>query len=259
MHLHPDRLPAGPSTGRPPGEPGGRRVHRLLRSLPLFDGLLGPDDEALFDDAGVVSLAAGAVVFEAGQPAQTLYVIVQGRVRLQVGPGVAMRTVAMLERGETVGLAALLPDDLYTLTAAAADEVLLVGLPGATIRRTIERHPVVAVRLIAEMGAKLARIIRELGGAPPRTARARVARMLLELNRTTVDDGSELAYDEPKRVIAARLAMTPETLSRELNALAALGLIESRRTRVRVLDATGLARAAADATGGGAGVNGGPA
>ena len=246
MHLHRDRLPVVPSAGRPPGEPAGRRVHRLLRPLPLFDGVLGHDDEGPFDDGFVVSQAAGTAVFEAGQPARALYVIVQGRVHLQVGSGAAIRTVATLERGDSVGLAALLLDDLYPLTATAADDALLVGLPTETIRRTIERHPVVAARLIGDMGAKLARIIRELGGAARRTARARVARMLLELNRTLTDDGADLCYDEPKRKIAARLAMTPETLSRELNALAAQGLIESRRTRVRVLDAPGLARAAAD-------------
>ena len=40
--------------------------------------------------------------------------------------------------------------------------------------------------------------------------------------------------------------MTPETLSRELHALAELGTIESRRTRFRVLDAAALANAAED-------------
>ena len=110
----------------------------------------------------------------------------------------------------------------------------------------LARHPAIGARLVGDMGAKLARFVRDIGGFTQRTARARVARLLYDLHRDAAD-GAEIAFGEPKRMIASRLAMTPETLSRELHALAAAGLIDSRRTRFRVLDEAGLARAAEDA------------
>lgn len=230
----------------PSDETPALRALRLLRPLPLFDGALGEDAEPAFAEAVVVSAPAGTVLFEAGQPGSMLYVVVSGRVRLMLGHGPSTRVLAVMGRGDTIGLAALLRGDLYPVTAVVAEDALLVGLPAESVQRAMLERPAIAARLVADMGAKLARFVRDIGGFTQRTARARVARMLFDLHRSAGGDEGELAYGEPKRAIASRLAMTPETLSRELHALAEQGLIDSRRTRFRVLDAAGLARAAED-------------
>jgi CRP-like cAMP-binding protein len=249
MHARLDRgriaAPA-PKTAPVPGESNGRRATRLLRQLPLFEGVLSESTEAPFDPAQVMTAATGTVLFEAGQPAAVVYVIVCGQVRLLLGEGPLARVLAVMGRGDTIGLAALLREDRYPVTAVVAQDALLVGLPEAALRRMMSEHPGIAARLVGDMGAKLARFVRDVGGFTQRSARARVARLLQDLHRTGVTEAGEVAYTEPKRVIALRLAMTPETLSRELHVLAAQGLIESRRTWFRVLDVAGLARAADD-------------
>jgi len=251
MHVHLERArPAGSAVTavEPDRESGARRAIRLLSHLPLFEGVLAADAVGPFVDAAVRQAPAGTVLFEAGQPADTLYVVILGRVRLLLGRGPGARVLAAMGRGDTIGLAALLRGDLYPVTATVVEDAVLVALPAADIQRAIADHPTIAARLIGDMGAKLARFVRDIGGFTQRTAKARVARMLLDLSRDAPDDdGTGIAFTEPKRAIASRLAMTPETLSRELHALAAQGLIESRRTRFRVLDADGLARAGEDA------------
>jgi CRP-like cAMP-binding protein len=248
MHAQIDRdgspvTPAG-RAGEAVGESPGLRVARLLRHLPLFDGAVDDTAEAQLGDASVLPASAGTVLFRAGEAASVLYVVVYGRVRLSVANGASPRVFATMARGDTIGLAALLRDDVYPVTAAVLEDALLVALPAVTVRCLMADHPRIAARLVGDMGAKLARFVRDIGGFTQRSARARVARMLCELHRTAPPGASELSYDEPKRAIASRLAMTPETLSRELHALTEQGLIESRRTRVRVLDPDGLARAA---------------
>lgn len=223
-----------------------RRVARLLRPLPLFEGVT-LDDDAPLDGAFVRSCTAGTVLFTAGEPAESLYVVVLGRVRLVLGADPDGRALAVLGRGDTIGMAALLRGDLYPATAVVVEDALLVGLPAATLRRLTMERPAIAARLVGDISAKLARFVRDIGGFSARSARARVARLLCDLRRDAQGGTDELAFGEPKRVIAQRLAMTPETLSRELHALAAGGLIESRRTRFRVLDAQALERAATDA------------
>jgi CRP-like cAMP-binding protein len=215
---------------------------RLLSHLALFEGVLSGQDVGPFADASVRRAPAGAVLFEAGQPAVTLYVIVLGRVGLTPGRAPGAREFAVMGRGDTIGLAALLRGDLYPVTATVVEDATLVALPAAGIQRAMREHPTVAARLIGDMGAKLARFVRDIGGFTQCTARGRVARLLLDLAREAGEAGGEVAFTEPKRAIASRLAMTPETLSRELHALASLGLIDSRRTRFRVLDVAGLVR-----------------
>jgi CRP-like cAMP-binding protein len=250
MHLDLERgrpaAASSPRAAQSAAETHGSRAARLLRHLPLFEGTVAEGSDGPFADASVVTAATGTMLFEAGEPASVLYVVVYGRVRLMLGRGASARVLAVMGRGDTIGLAALLRGDLYPVTAVVAEDALLVGLPAATVQRMMAEHPTVAARLVGDMGAKLARFVRDIGGFTQRSARARVARMLTELHRAGGAAEAEVTFHEPKRAIASRLAMTPETLSRELHALAALGVIESRRTRFRVLDADGLARAAED-------------
>jgi CRP-like cAMP-binding protein len=251
MHAETDRIPGTatlPLRDASVGGPAGRaRAVALLRQLPLFDGVIAPSLEDAFAGADVVSHAAGSVLFEAGQPADALYVVVCGRVRLMLGSGPSTRVLAVMGRGDTIGLAALLRGDLYPVTAVAVDETMLVSLPAATVRHLMEEQPRVAARLVGDMGAKLARFVRDIGGFTQRSARARVARLLCDLHRDARVGGEPVVFAEPKRAIASRLAMTPETLSRELHALAELRMIESRRTSFKVLDVAALERAAEDA------------
>jgi CRP-like cAMP-binding protein len=251
MHLSLDR--AGTPVAAPPlaaqsvGDRQQAHAVRLLRLLPLFEGVLSTEAETAFADATVLTRDAGTVLFEVGMPAETLYVVAVGRIRLSFGGGPdtgGSRLLGVLGRGDTIGLAALLRGDLYPVTAVVVDDALLVSLPAACVQRLMVDHPMIAARLVGDMGAKLARFVRDIGGFTQGTARARVARLLLDLAREADEAGAEVAFIESKRAIASRLAMTPETLSRELHALVESGLIESRRTRFRVLDAAGLARAA---------------
>jgi CRP-like cAMP-binding protein len=228
----------------------GERAARLLATLSLFDGALPLDARAAFVDATVLSRPAGTVLFEAGQPAEVLYVIVFGKVRLKLGSEPGSRVLAVLGRGDTIGLAALLRGDLYPVSAAVVEDAMLVGLPASCVQRLMAEYPVIAARLVGDLGAKLARFVRDIGGFTQRSARARVARLLIDLHRGATSDAEReagVSFVESKRTIASRLAMTPETLSRELHALAEQGLIESRRTRFRVLDEAGLERSADEA------------
>jgi CRP/FNR family transcriptional regulator, dissimilatory nitrate respiration regulator len=255
MHVSVDRagIP-GAAPGLAAQAVGERRqahVMRLLRQLPLFEGVLPAEAETAFSDAAVLTCGPGTVLFEAGMPAETLYVVVVGRIRLSFGGGRdtgGSRLLGVLGSGDTIGLAALLRGELYAVTAVVVDDALLVALPVACVQRLMDEQPAIAARLVGDMGAKLARFVRDVGGFAQRSARARVARLLDDLHRSVGAgaDAAEISFGEPKRLIASRLAMTPETLSRELHALAESGLIESRRTRFRVLDAAGLTRAAED-------------
>lgn len=255
MHLSLDRagLPgaAPPLAVQAAGDRQQAHAVRLLRQLPLFDGVLPATADAAFADATVLTCAAGTVLFEAGTPAETLYLVAIGRVRLTFGGAPdtgGSRQLGVLGRGDTIGQAALLKGDLYPVSAVVVDDALLVALPAACVQRLMVDHPAIAARLVGDMGVKLARYVRDIGGFSQRSARARVARLLSDLHRSAgqTTEAVDISFGEPKREIASRLAMTPETLSRELHALAESGCIESRRTRFRVLDAAGLARAADD-------------
>jgi len=216
----------------------------LLGHLPLFEGVRADELERAVVGATVLRPRAGERLFAAGDRADALYVVVSGRVRLHLGLHAHDRVIAVMGRGDCIGLAVLLDDSHYPVSAQVGEDSVVVRIDAATVLETLMAHPLVSVRLIRDMGAKLASFVRDIGGYTQQTARGRVAGMLVDLHRRDDSHSGTITFGEPKRLIASRLAMTPETLSRELHALAELGLIESERTAFRVLDLPALERAA---------------
>jgi CRP-like cAMP-binding protein len=67
-----------------------------------------------------------------------------------------------------------------------------------------------------------------------------VASYLSQLHAEGEGGGDELTLPAAKNVIASRLSIQPETLSRSLSALSAKGLIAVDGVKIRVLDVDGL-------------------
>jgi CRP-like cAMP-binding protein len=113
----------------------------------LLQGL--PEDEA----AGVLALAAsvtvpsGGVLFQLGDEADYLYLVVRGRIDLTLPMRVRDREedVLLEEKapGETLGWSGLIPPHRFTLKAKAAMESELLAFPRAALRAHFEANPAV--------------------------------------------------------------------------------------------------------------------
>ncbi len=124
-----------------------------LRGAPLFEGLTA---EALLPVAGLcteVSLAAGDVLFEAGELGDAMYVIVEGEVQI-VGD---KRVITQLGRGECVGEMAALDWEPRSATVIAATAALLVRLGRNELMDLLRDQPAL-VRGLAKVLVKRIRM-----------------------------------------------------------------------------------------------------
>ncbi|MBX3274354.1 MAG: cyclic nucleotide-binding domain-containing protein [Sandaracinaceae bacterium] len=81
----------------------------LIGDILLFAGLTPPMRAKLAAIAAVEPLPAGATIFEEGDPAGDLYVVLDGRITLSVRiPGEPERSILSLREGELLGWSALL-------------------------------------------------------------------------------------------------------------------------------------------------------
>jgi CRP/FNR family transcriptional regulator, cyclic AMP receptor protein len=114
--------------------------HSLLQALarvPLFETL---DDGLLVTVAGGSSNLAygpGATVFEPGDPAEAVYVVLRGAVRIRDGG----HEIATIEAGDTFGERSLLFDAVHSKTAEAAVDSELLVLPKSCLSELVEFHP----------------------------------------------------------------------------------------------------------------------
>jgi CRP-like cAMP-binding protein len=95
----------------------------LLRDLPVSEL------EPLAAVASRRSLADGAVLFEQGDPAATLYVVLDGGLVLRAGAGGHSVIVETVDPGEVVGWGAMRAAATTLSTARAAGPTTVVAIP----------------------------------------------------------------------------------------------------------------------------------
>ena len=134
-----------------------------LDAIPLFDGV--PKDElvSLLTSVRPEKVAAGQVVVREGDKGDSLYLIVQGSLRVstkgQDGEEVAL---AALGAGDFFGEVALLTGRPRTATVAALTEAELLILDRATVDRLRARHPQIDASLAEFHGRRAERTVEAL-------------------------------------------------------------------------------------------------
>ena len=188
----------------------------LLREVPLFASLPDARLRELAALARPVSLPAGVVLFERGDPGDALYVIRHGRLEVVVD-GEVVREAG---RGEVLGELALLTGEPRNATVRArrdselyavrrADLDVLLADPGsarALVRHLAARIPGSAAPAPVHADAVLALV--PLDGTPPALVRRLADRLAAELGRytrLTRLDGAD-AENGPARLDAAEAA-----------------------------------------------------
>lgn len=108
-------------------------------------------------------LAPGQRLFHLGDAAESIYLVVHGRLRLTLPMQVRDREEDVLveERssGQTVGWSALIPPHRFTLTATAPLETEVLAFPREALSRYFDAHPAtgytVSVNLSSVVGQRL--------------------------------------------------------------------------------------------------------
>ena len=124
-------------------------IANVLATVPLFSDLEEPALGDLVQACTMLELRAGEVVFGEGDPAQEVFFVVGGRVRLTCetadGPDVV---VGYVETGGILGEMGVIDPAPRSASARSAEAAVVLRLPGEALGAFIgEGHPVAAVLL----------------------------------------------------------------------------------------------------------------
>lgn len=190
-------------------------AHRQMLSQSRLLGTLPPDLQGpLLDAARVVSYDRGAAIFHQGDQATALHVVAEGWVKLyRVKPGGTEAVVHILSKGQSFGEPIALRRAAYPVSAEASTQCKLITLPSDMLLSLLKVHPEAAIAIIASILAHLHGLVEQIEHLKARSGTQRVAAFLLELCPGDADHATVvMPYD--KALIAARLGMKPESLSR---------------------------------------------
>jgi len=101
----------------------------LLARVPLFEGLSQIQLKKLAGVCETERVKKGAFVFREGEPGASMYVVVEGKVRIsrQV-PGMGEEALAILEPGAMFGEMAVVEEGVRSADAIAHEETLLLRI-----------------------------------------------------------------------------------------------------------------------------------
>ncbi len=197
---------------------------RIASRIPIFAGLKPETIERLVAPATVVSLRPGDCLFRQGDTATAFFIMVDGWVklyRLTLGGDEAI--IHILTKGESVGEAVAFTGTRYSATAEAVSSARAVRIPADYLVRCIHEMPDIALAIIASTSQRMHRLVQEIEHLKAQSGIQRVAEFLASL--CPAGSGPHmitLPYD--KTLIAGRLGLKPESLSRAFAKLRRVGV-----------------------------------
>lgn len=212
----------------------------LAGSLPaigLFDGLGRTHLAWLASVSQRRTLRRSEVLFERGQPAESLYIMLTGHLKLSIPSDSGQEKILeFLDPGDVFGECVLLPDHRWIATAQALVPCRLLAFEKQELADAVQKIPGLALRLLSSVSYRMEGLLCDIESATFRSAAQRVAEYVLRQPRV----GNQTRLQFHKRAIASKLGLQPETFSRSLKQLVADGLITVQGPRILIHDESAL-------------------
>lgn len=210
----------------------------IARQSALLARLPAPLQGRIMEGAQVQSVETGQTVFLQDDPANALFVVLDGWVKLyRVAPSGAEAVVSVMTKGRSFGEAVALRGIPYPVSAEAITPARLLRLDAARLRNMLQTDPVLATSMLAATYVHLQQLVEQVEQLKARSGVQRVAEFLLNL-AGEADGKCSVHLPYNKALIAGRLGMKPESLSRAFARLRDHGVkIDAAMAHIEDLDA----------------------
>lgn len=185
-----------------------------------------PEDvaEIILARSEIRTLDRGETIFLQGEPADCVFIVLEGWTKLfRVSQNGAEAVVGVFTKGQSFGEAVAFRNDVYPVGAEAVTDCRLMQVRASIILDMMKSRPEVCTAMLASTFKHLHALVAQIEQLTAQTGAQRVAEFLIEL--CPVEEGPcavTLPYD--KVLIAGRLGMKPESLSRAFGRLREAGV-----------------------------------
>jgi CRP/FNR family transcriptional activator FtrB len=200
-------------------------------TLPLLSGLPRQRLDRLLQFASMQRYPRGTALFEEGDYADKLHVVVSGTVEIFSACRGREWGLFLMNSGDVLMPVAVLYSEPYLSSARTVSSSRVLLLDAERVRQEAAASAQFCLRLGRSVAGQLRMTMRQVLELKCRNAAQRLGSFLLKL---ADKEGTTAELPMPKRNLAARIGMTPETLSRTLQVLADNGLqVRGRQIIVR--------------------------
>ena len=216
-----------------------RNLKSILANASLFKMLDERQLDAIVAATSPMRMAQSSCVVSQGDAAEGVFWIAYGQVQMSLrSKRGGDKILEILGPGKCFGLSEMLLERPHLAGAKTVTDAMLLHTQRAAMLHAAQENFSFAHGLMTCVGRQFYGVVRDIGSYE-QTARQRLAGYLLQQSRRERSDAIELVAN--KALIASRLSLTPETLSRLFHDFSAEGLIAMSGRHIRLLDCAALA------------------
>jgi len=193
-------------------------IENTLRSCQLFMGLPTADIVAIASFVISKHLDKGEYLFREGDRSEGFYVVQQGAINVhRVNAAGKEQVIHLFQPIKSFAEATLATEGGYPADARATEPTTVLLVPKNDFVDLLRRRPDLALRMLGSMSQHLRVIVGLLDDLTLKDMETRLANWLLKHCPRPVGTAQvEIKLDRTKRVLAAEMGTTSETLSRTL-------------------------------------------
>jgi CRP/FNR family cyclic AMP-dependent transcriptional regulator len=176
----------------------------------------------------VLSLRKNQVVFSQGEPADALYYIQRGKVKLVVVSFAGKEaTLSVMGKGEFFGLGSLQQRSLRLATATTLEPSVVVRIERDIMQRELRSHPRLSEVLMTQLLSRTLTLQKDLCTHIFDPSEKRLARVLLKLSRLGDESQQQVAMPKISHdTLATMVGTTRSRITYFMNKFKKLGFID---------------------------------
>ena len=223
-------------------------IYAALQTGP-FAAMSEAERQRLAHHARLQPFSLGTTLFREGEAATDPMLLLSGMVKLCRHSAQGKECVLhLVHSGKFLDTGVLFYEGGLPISAVALQHTTVLSLNRRAFLHTLENNAPLAVSLLGAMSLRQRLLITKIAGSQGRISVAgRVAAWLL--HRAKMEKSATLRLGVTQEILARLMGISRESLSRELSALSAAGIIQHERRSITLLDQEALKLRAQGQTG----------
>ena len=208
-------------------------AHELRSVVSGFDSLPTATSERIAAAAIERRYSRGATLYRAGDPANGLYFVLEGHVRVSRETHTRAELLHVEEPGGVLGEIPVFGGGAFPATAVAAVPTRCAHLPVDAVERLLREDPAFSRFALRRLAVRARGLLRRIDELTATTVTARVAEYVLARAEST--GGSDVTLGMSQAELAAELGTAREVIVRSLGTLVESGaLARTGRSRFAI-------------------------
>jgi CRP-like cAMP-binding protein len=221
-----------------------KKYQNVMRNNSLFKGLDEEYFKQVVDSTSICKLKVDEVLFRQQQSATDFFLLVDGRIKLSLlSIEGTEKVVDIIAPGTTFAEAIILNGMKgYPVNAVALLDTNVLRINAEVFTSILHSSPKTCIKVMASLSLRLHSLMTEIDRLSLHNATYRLVSYLLEDIPLDTQESTEIKLQIPKHVVASRISVTPETLSRTLKRLCKEGYLEVSDRHIVLLKPAELRR-----------------